>query len=133
LSETARIWSPLADTFHSLDFWFLKNVDVEFAKSLRDDGRLESLRGFLRSIGKNASDVAGRSLDSFVRDSRDALLGEHRKATAEWDKIRNDFTGWAGASIVGAFISDHIIPDRPIGGCRISSRGVYGPLRSRSN
>jgi hypothetical protein len=112
----------------------LKNVDVEFAKSLRDDGRLESLRGFLRSIGKNASDVPSlSSLDSFMRDSRDALIGEHRKATVEWDKIRNDFTGWAGASIVGAFISGHIIPDRPIGGCKISSRGVYGPLSSRSN
>ena|SRR5215831_1645323 len=90
LSETARIWSPLANTFHSLYFWFLKNVDVEFAKSLRDDGRLESLRGLLRSIGKNASDVLSlSSLDSLVRDSRDALIGEHRKAMAEWDKIRN--------------------------------------------
>jgi hypothetical protein len=112
LSETARIWSPLAKTFHSLDFRFLNNVDVEFAKNLRDDGRLESLRGFLRSVGKNASEVSSlSSLDSFVRDSKDALIGEHQKARAEWDKIQNDFTGWAGAGVAGAFISGHIIPD----------------------
>ncbi|MFK4726328.1 hypothetical protein ABIE89_007428 [Bradyrhizobium niftali] len=112
LSETARIWSPLANTFHSLNFKFLNNVDVEFAKGLHDDGRLESFRGFLRSVGKNASDVSNLgSLDSFVRDTRDALIGEHQKATAEWDKIQNDFAGWAGAGVAGAFLSGHIIPD----------------------
>lgn len=112
LSETARMWSPLAKTFQSLDFKFLNNVDVRFANSLRDDGRLESFRGVLRSIGKDASDVSSlSSLDSFVRDSRDALIGEHRKAAAEWDKIQNDFAVWAGAGIAGAFITGHIIPD----------------------
>lgn len=112
MSETARIWSPLAKTFQSLDFKFLNNVDVTFAKNLRDDGRLESFRTFLRTVGKNASDVSSlNSLDSFVRDTKDAVIGEHQKATAEWDKIQNEFTGWVGAGVAGAIVSGHIIPD----------------------
>ncbi|MCK1595884.1 SEC-C metal-binding domain-containing protein [Bradyrhizobium sp. 164] len=112
LSETARIWSPLAKTFHSLDFKFLNNVDVEFAKMVREDGRLEGFRGFLRSVGKGATEISSlSSQDNFVRDTKDALIGEHQKATAEWDKIQNDFAGWAGAGLAGAFLGGHIIPD----------------------
>jgi hypothetical protein len=112
LSETARIWSPLAKTFQGLDFKFLNNVDVKFAQNLRDDGRLESFRGFLRLIGKGASEVSSlSSLDAFVRDTKDALVGEHQKATAEWDNIQSEFAGWAGAGLAGAFIGGHVIPD----------------------
>ncbi|XUJ35703.1 hypothetical protein ACQ5SK_09800 [Bradyrhizobium japonicum] len=89
LSETARVWSPLANTFQSLEFKFLSNVDVGFATSIREDGRLESFRSLLRTIGKQASEISSlTALDSFVRNSKDALIGEHKKATAEWDKIR---------------------------------------------
>jgi hypothetical protein len=111
LSETARIWSPLAKTFQSLDFRFLNNVDIEFAKKLRDDGRLEGFRSFLRTIGKGASDVASvSSLDAFVRDSRDALIGEHQKATAEWDNIQESFVRWVGSGVTGAIVSGTILP-----------------------
>jgi hypothetical protein len=115
LSETARAWSPLAKTFQSLEFRFLNNVDVEFANQIREDGRLEGLRSLLRTIGKQASDVGSMSsLDLFVRDSRDALIGEHSKAAAEWDKIQESFLKWAGSGVAMAatsFMTGHIVPD----------------------
>jgi hypothetical protein len=115
LSETARAWSPLAKTFQSLDFRFLNNVDVEFANQIREDGRLEGLRSLLRTIGKQASDVSSMSsLDLFVRDSRDALIGEHSKAATEWDKIQDSFLKWAGSGVAMAatsFMTGHIVPD----------------------
>jgi hypothetical protein len=103
LSETARIWSPLAKTFQELEFKFLNNVDVGFATNIRDDGRLESFRSLLRTIGKQASEVSSVSaLDSFVRDSKDTLIDEHRKATAEWDKIQESFIKWVGGGLTAA-------------------------------
>ncbi|MCG2629718.1 hypothetical protein L6654_24140 [Bradyrhizobium sp. WYCCWR 13023] len=114
LSETARIWSPLAKTFQSLEFKFLNQVDVSFANSIREDGRLESFRSFLRTIGKQASEVKDLSaLDSFVRDSKDALIGEHQKASAEWDKIQASFLKWAGGGALGAtsLLSGHLSLD----------------------
>jgi SEC-C motif len=103
MSETARIWSPLANTFQSLEFKFLNKVDVGFATRIREDGRLESFRSLLRTIGKQASDVSSiAALDSFVRDSKDALIGEHKKATAEWDKIQESFVKWAGSGLTAA-------------------------------
>ncbi|AJA61048.1 MULTISPECIES: YecA family protein [Bradyrhizobium] len=103
LSETARVWSPLANTFQSLEFKFLSNVDVGFATSIREDGRLESFRSLLRTIGKQASEISSlTALDSFVRDSKDALIGEHKKATAEWDKIQESFVKWAGTGLTAA-------------------------------
>jgi hypothetical protein len=114
LSETARTWSPLAKAFQSLEFKFLNKVDVEFATRIRDDGRLASFRSLLRSMGKQASDVHSlSSLDSFVRDSKDALIGEHRKATAEWDKIQESFLKWAGTGVLTAtsMMTGRIIPD----------------------
>jgi hypothetical protein len=115
LGETARVWSPLAKTFQALEFKFLNNVDIGFATSIRDDGRLESLRSLLRTIGQQASEISSMSaLDSFVRDSKDALVGEHRKASAEWDKIQESFIKWVGTGVTAAatsFMSGHIVPD----------------------
>jgi len=54
------------------------------------------------------------SLDSFVRDSKDALIGEHRKASAEWDKIQESFVKWVGSGVAAAattFMTGHIVPD----------------------
>ncbi|MDH2357670.1 hypothetical protein QCM80_45205 [Bradyrhizobium sp. SSUT112] len=115
LGETARVWSPLANTFQQLEFKFLNNVDVEFANGLREDGRLESFRALLRTIGKQAAEVSSlTALDAFVRDSKDALVGEHQKATAEWDKIQESFIKWAGGGLTAAatgFMTGHIVPD----------------------
>lgn len=112
LSETARVWTPLANTIQALEFKFLNNVDVEFAASMRDDGRLEGFRSFLRTVGKQASEVKTlSSLDAFVRDSSDALIGEHQKAVAEWGSIQESYLKWMGSGALAAatgFMTGHL-------------------------
>jgi hypothetical protein len=113
MNETARAWSPLTKAFQALEFRFLNNVDTRFAQSIREDGRLESFRGLLRRIGKDAAEITDlASLDSYVRDCRDALTGEYQKARAEWDKIEvSFFKRVATTGGAGAFISGHLLPD----------------------
>jgi hypothetical protein len=114
MSETAQIWSPLTKAFRGLEFRFLNNVDTRFAQNVREDGRLESFRGLLRRIGKDATEVTDfASLDSYVRDCRDALVGEYKRAQAEWDKIDASFVKWAGHGAAGmaALITGHLVPN----------------------
>jgi len=114
LSETARVWSPLTKAFQSLDFRFLDNVDPRFAQAVRDDGRLQSFRFLLRKIGNGAADISEMpSLDAFVRDCSDELVGEYQKAQAEWAKIDESFLKWAsgGIATATALAMGHLVPD----------------------
>jgi hypothetical protein len=112
LSETARVWSPFAKAFQSLEFRFLNNVDTRFAHAIRDDGRLENFRSLLRKVGKEATGVTDlSSLDNYVRDCKDQLIAEHAKAEAEWSKIDEDFFKWAGASVVGGIVGGAMVPN----------------------
>jgi hypothetical protein len=49
------MWSPVAKAFQSLEFKFLDTVDVKFANSIREDGRLESFRALLRKVGNDGA------------------------------------------------------------------------------
>ena len=113
MSETARIWSPFTRAFQDLEFRFLNNVDPRFAQRIREDGRLESLRVLFRRIGKDATEITDfGSLDSYVRDCKDALTGEYKKAQAEWAKIDESFLKWGSGGIAASsLISGHILPD----------------------
>jgi hypothetical protein len=112
LSETARVWSPLTKAFQGLEFRFLNNVDTRFAQNVREDGRLESFRALLRRIGNDATEITDfASLDTYVRDCKDALAGEYQKAQAEWDKIDESFLKWAGTGGIAAFVTGHLLPD----------------------
>jgi hypothetical protein len=112
LSETARVWSPFAKAFQSLEFRFLDNVDPRFAQGIREDGRLEHFRSLLRKIGKGAEEIQDlRSLDSYARDCKDELIGEYRRAEAEWVKIEEDFLKWAGGGVGAALLAGQFFPD----------------------
>lgn len=112
MSETARIWSPFAKAFQSLEFRFLNNVDVEFANNVREDGRLETFRSLLRKVGKGTAEIGSPgSLEMYVRDCKDELIGEYQKAQAEWNKIDESFIKWAGVGVAAAVTSGHMIPN----------------------
>jgi hypothetical protein len=112
MGETAKVWSPFAKAFQSLEFKFLENVDVGFANGLREDGRLESFRGLMRKVGKDATEVSSlSSLEMYVRDCKDELVGEYQKAQAEWDKIEASFLKWASAGIGAALAAGQFIPN----------------------
>jgi hypothetical protein len=131
MSETARVWSPLTKAFQSLEFRFLNNVDPKFAQRIRDDGRLESFRVLLRRIGKDATEISDfGSLDSYVRDCKDALTGEYRKAQAEWAKIDESFLKWGSGGIAASsLISGHILPD--IGSLSVATLSTLAQLGIR--
>jgi len=131
LSETARIWSPLTKAFQGLEIRFLNNVDPKFAQRIREDGRLESFRGLLRRIGKDATEITDlASLDSYVRDCNDALIGEHQKAQAEWGKIDESFLKWAsGGAAASCFISGHLLPD--VGSLSVATLSTLAQLGLR--
>jgi hypothetical protein len=114
MSETARTWSPFTKAFQSLDFRFLDNVDVRFAQSIREDGRLEGFRSLLRKVGNEAANITNlSSLDSYVRDCKDELRGEYTKAQAEWSKIDESFLKWVGGGGAAAagIVTGHLVPD----------------------
>lgn len=115
LGETAKIWSPFAKAFQALEFPFLDNVDVSFANGIREDGRLDSFRSLLRRVGRGAAELSNLDgLDAYVRDCKDELIAEHRKAKAEWAKIDESFAKWAGGGVMAAaagIVSGQLLPD----------------------
>ena len=112
MTETARTWTPLTKTFQDLEFRFLDNVDPEFAQNLRQDGRLESFRALLRRIGKGATEITDMiSLNNFVRDCNGELVGEYRKAVAEWEKIDQSFFRGTAAGIGASLASGQMFPN----------------------
>jgi hypothetical protein len=103
-----------ARAFQALDFRFLNNVDPKFAQRIRDDGRLSSFRAMLRRIGNGATNVTNvSSLDSFVRDCKDDLVGEYQKAQSEWAKIDDSLYTWGAGGMgvaAAAIATGHFIP-----------------------
>jgi hypothetical protein len=114
MSTTARVWSPLTKAFQALEFRFLNNVDAVFAQRIREDGRLNTFRDFLRKVRRGADEIKDLdALDSYVRDCNDELKGEYQRAETEWSKIDEDFCKWVGrgALTVGGLMSGHLLPD----------------------
>ncbi|MCA9743159.1 SEC-C domain-containing protein [candidate division KSB1 bacterium] len=105
LSETSKTWSPLTKAFQSLDFMFLNSVDPKFALEIREEGRLESFRTFLRKLWRSIDGSPDElKIDDHVRDFCDELKDEHAKALADWDKISQDLKKWLGLYASGAVI-----------------------------
>jgi hypothetical protein len=116
MTETAKIWSPLTQAFQQLDFRFLDNVQVSFANEIRRDGRLSAFRSFLRKMSNDAARLDTHdAMESFVRDRKDELVGEYKKAQAEWQKIDEDFFKWAGAATSSALVAGHFVPHVTVG------------------
>ena len=82
------VWSPLTKAFQELKFQFLNNVNLNFACTLRKDGRLEPFRAFLRRTwtaikGTHDSNQSA----SFARDFSDELKDVYAKSESEWKEI----------------------------------------------
>lgn len=105
LSESARLWTPLTNAFQKLRFNFLDKVDPRFALEMRQDGRLQSFRAFLRKLWKQNQGTAIASSDNITeiaRDYCDELDSEYQKAKADWASIDRDLLRWLGTTVAGA-------------------------------
>jgi AraC-like DNA-binding protein len=54
-SAENQVWSPFAKALQNAPLRYLNNLRLDHALTLRKEGRLESLRGFLRKVWKQAS------------------------------------------------------------------------------
>jgi hypothetical protein len=103
-SEESKFWGSLSTAFSQLDFRFLDQVDASFAVGLRDDGRLESFRAFMRRMWKDVQASSGETdIVSASRYLKDELNGEYEKAQADWKAIDQAIVkGVGAASGIGA-------------------------------
>jgi hypothetical protein len=125
LGTTAQVWSPLTNAFQQLDFKFLDHVDSKFACSIRQDGRLEGLRAYLRKLWNavgGTSDPA--SSEGIARDYSDQLKQSFNEARAEWDSIDRDLLKWGvpkiGGGIAAGLVTGHFSPAFAVGGFAVA-------------
>jgi hypothetical protein len=100
LPDIARTWTPLTKAFAAVDFRFLNNVTPEFACALRQDGRLESFRAYLRRVYRSVRDESeSPGGNALALAFGDELKDEFRKAEAEYATIDRDLLKDTGAKI----------------------------------
>jgi hypothetical protein len=86
-------WSAFAKAFHNVDIRYLNNVPLDLALRLRQEGRLEPLRLFLRKVWRSAGPET--SYDPSAAENLAAELHEKiREAEDEWAKIDRDLLKW---------------------------------------
>lgn len=117
LDPTAQVWSPLTNAFQQLQFKFLDKVDSKFACSIRQDGRLEGFRSYLRKIWNSVGGEPdlGKS-ESLARDFRDELTQTYNDSEAEWSAIDRDLLKWGVPTIGGAIAMGHMSLGLPAAG-----------------
>lgn len=92
LGPSGQVWSPLTNAFSNLNFKFLENVDSKFTVTMRQEGRLEGFRAYMRKLWESVGgEIDVSKAEILARDFRDELAGEYARAEAEWATIDRDF------------------------------------------
>lgn len=103
LDASAQVWSPLTNAFQQLKFKFLDKVDSKFACSIRQDGRLEGFRSYMRKLWNVVGgDPDPSKSEGLARDFRDELTQAFKQAQSEWDAIDRELLKWAAPTLGGA-------------------------------
>lgn len=103
LGPSGQVWSPLTNAFSHLNFKFLDNVDSQFAVTMRQEGRLEGFRAYMRRLWESVGGEPDlNKAEMLARDFCDELAGEYGKAQSEWAAIDRDLMKWAVPAIGGA-------------------------------
>jgi hypothetical protein len=117
LDSTAQTWSPLTNAFQQLTFKFLHNVNSQFACSIRQEGRLEGFRSYLRKLWSTVGgEIDASKSDSLARDFRDELTGAFEQARSEWDGIDRDLMKWTTTTAAAAMATGMFSPAFAAGG-----------------
>jgi hypothetical protein len=117
-------WSPLTRAFQKLQFKFLNKVEPGFAYSMRQDGRLEGFRSYLRKIWKAVDGQPDPAkAESLARDFKDELTQSYSQAKAEWNKIDLDLLKWATPTIAGGLATGLLSLGIPAAGFAIAGVG----------
>jgi SEC-C motif len=106
LDPTAKVWSPLTNTFQQLRFKFLNNVDPKFVTTIRREGRLEGFRSYLRNVWKTVGgEPDSAKSESLARDFRDELTQAFNEAQADWSLIDRELMKWGVPTMAGGLVS----------------------------
>lgn len=117
-------WTPISQSFQELDFKFLNNVDPGFALAMRNDGRLNSMRNFLRNTWGDVTQADRENIKEHTLHFSDRLKEEFGKAETEWKKIDADLAKWTlSSSGVGAILQGSMDWRIPAMGFVISAVG----------
>jgi len=96
-------WSSLAQAIRGTDLKFLNNVEINHALKLRDQGRLGSLRTFMKKVWKHACSgiPCGEKIVQSLVDEFEKIVLESEE---EWQQIERDLLDLLGKD-VGQIIS----------------------------
>jgi hypothetical protein len=121
LDATAQVWTPLTNAFQQLRFKFLDNVDSKFACSIRQEGRLEGFRSYMRKLwdAVGGEPDASKS-EALARDFGDELTGAFRAAQSEWDAIDRELVKWATGKAAVAMAAGVFSPAFAMGGLALA-------------
>jgi hypothetical protein len=124
LDPTAQVWSPLTNAFQQLRFKFLDKVDSKFACSIRQDGRLEGFRSYMRRLWNVVGgDPDPSKSEALARDFRDELTQAFEQAQSEWDAIDRELLKWAVPTLGGAIASGSFSLALPVAGFAVVGIG----------
>jgi len=97
-------WSPFAKAFHGVTLKYLNSVPLPAALEIRQKGRLENLRAFLRRVWK--ASAANDQFDEVnVVDLAAELAHEVGEAESEWKSIDRDLIQWFGAELLAGALA----------------------------
>ncbi len=136
-SAEPELWSPLTNSFQSLEFSFLNKVDPAFALRLKEQGRLETFRNFLRKvwIGIESAHSDKDSL-RLAREFGDELHDQYGRTKEEWSKIDKELITWLTSSTGVTTITDAIVKggmDWQAPALGFCINGVLSLLRARTD
>lgn len=103
-SAENKVWAPFAKALQNTSLRYLNSVRLEHALTLRNEGRLESLRRFLTKVW------TGARMDDHFDAANAVLLGEElaeriSEAEIEWRKIDADLARSIGKVAAGSLFA----------------------------
>lgn len=125
--EEDPTWTDLTEAFQTVEFKFLNEVSPEFAERMRAEGRLESLRSYLRDVWKASKKPDDKKpSEDDIRTFKDRLTHEFNEARAEYEAIDSDLIAWLGGGTMmgafqGAFVPGTYSPVWPAGGFAVGA------------
>jgi hypothetical protein len=101
-------WAPFAKAIQGTDVKYFDRIRLEDALRLRTEGRLNSLRSFMRRVWQAACDVHS-FMGENARLFADELTEQVREAEEEWKDIKRDLLILSGDAAAGLITAGPLI------------------------
>lgn len=102
------VWAPFAKAIQDTDLKYFDNIRLEDALKLRAEGRLNSLRSFMRRVWQAVCDVHSFTGEN-ARLFADELTEQVREAEEEWKNIKRDLLILSGDAAAGLITAGPLI------------------------